>query len=122
MDGFTGTDTPHIGVFAGDEYDSNFLPARPVDMSADMYTLNIKPGQEATVKINVGNIEAGHTYSIMKNRDFDFIKILNDNTQNTELKPNSVIELKIMSEKVGKGVVLLRLDNGYSVPIVIYAK
>ena len=87
-----------------------------------MYTLNIKPGQEATVKINVGNIEAGHTYSIMKNRDFDFIKILNDNTQNTELKPNSVIELKIMSEKVGKGVVLLRLDNGYSVPIVIYAK
>ena len=122
VDGFTGTDTPHIGVFAGDEYDSNFLPARPVDMSADMYTLNIKPGQEATVKINVGNIEAGHTYSIMKNRDFDFIKILNDNTQNPELKPNSVIELKIMSEKVGKGVVLLRLDNGYSVPIVIYAK
>ena len=119
---FTATDKPHIGVFAGDEYDENFLPARPIDMSADMYTLNLKPGQEGTVKINVGNVEEGHTYSIMKNRDFDFIEILNEDKEAVALEPNSVIELKLKSNTTGKAAVLVRLDNGYSVPIMIYCE
>lgn len=119
---FTATDTPHMGAFVGDEYDENFLPARPIDMSADMYTLNLKPGEEGIVKINVGNVEAGHTYSIMKNRDFDFIEILNENKEDVALEPNSTIELKLKSNTAGKAVVLIRLDNGYSVPVVIYCK
>lgn len=122
VDGFTATDTPHMGAFAGDEYDPNFLPARPIDMSADIYTLNLKPGVEGTVKINVGDVEAGHNYSIMKNRDFDFIEILNENKEDVALEPNSVIELKLKSHTAGRAVVLVRLDNGYSVPIVIYCE
>lgn len=122
VDGFTATDTPHMGVFAGDEYDENFLPARPIDMSANAYTLNIAPGEEATIKINVGNVEAGQTYSFVKNRDFDFIKILNEQTENLPLEAGSTIELKLKSEVAGKAVVLVKLDNGLSVPIAIYCK
>lgn len=117
---FTATDTPHMGAFAGDKYDANFLPARPIDMSADIYTLNLKPGEEGTVKITVGDVETGHTYSILKNRDFDFIEILNENKEAVALKPNSVIELKLKSHTAGRATVLVRLDNGYSVPVVIY--
>lgn len=119
---FTATDNPHMGAFAGDKYDKNFLPARPIDMSADIYTLNLKPGEEGTVKVNVGNVEAGHTYSIMKNRDFGFIEILNEDKEAVALEPNSVIELKIKANASGKATVLVRLDNGYSVPIVIYCE
>lgn len=122
VDGFTATETPHMGVFAGDEHDSNFLPARPIDMSADVYTLNIAPGEEATVKINVGNVEEGHTYSLVKNRDFDFIKLLSEKTENIALEANSTIEVKLKSDVAGKAVVMVRLDNGYSVPIVIYCE
>lgn len=120
--GFTATDTPNIGAFVGDEHDELFLPARPVDLSADVYQLNLKSGETATVKINVGDIKDVKTYNIVKNRDFEFLTILNEETENVELKPNSVVELKVKAETVGKGVVMFRLANGYSLPITVYCE
>ena len=120
--GFTNIDKPNIGPFVGDEYDSLFLPARPIDISSDVYVIKIKSGETGTANIKIGDIEDGHTYCLVKNRDFDFLTVENDEIENVALIPNSTIKINIKSETTGKGVVMLRLDNGYSVPIIIYCE
>lgn len=120
--GFTATENPNIGAFVGDKNDYNFIPGIPVDLSADTYSVFVKKGETKTVKIYVGDVETGRTYSFVKNRDYKFLRIDNEKTEGIELKPNSTVELTFTALEEGKGTILMRLDNGFAFPVIIYCE
>lgn len=108
---------------------TGFLPSRPIALSANRYRVELKNGEEAEVEVYVGDIENNLTYSILKNRDFDWIEITaQDGTEKAEAKSNSTIKFKLKADmskcgfEDGNGMVLVRLSNGFSLPIVVYAK
>ena len=74
----------------------------------------------------VGNIEEGHTYKIVKNKDYKWLSVLSE--QSGKLIPNSEIRVTLRADLDGhgygdgNGMVLLRLENGYSVPVTVYAE
>ncbi|MBP3360731.1 MAG: hypothetical protein J6N52_07765 [Clostridia bacterium] len=127
LGGFTDGDKVNIGAFANDKYDPLFLPARPVDMYADRYRINMIDGESAEVKIHFGDIGEGRTYSLMKNRDFDWLEFDGGVTEDIPIKPNSDVTVKIKTNLsvscrkygCGKGAFLVRLDNGYSIPVTV---
>ena len=120
--GFTATDNPNIGAFAGDKNDYNFLPGIPVDLSADTYSVSVKKGETKTVRIFVGDVEKGRTFSFVKNRDYKFLRIDNEKTEGIELVPNSTVELTFTALEEGRGTILMRLDNGFALPVIIYCE
>jgi len=126
IDNFTEIEKPDMGAYpSGDEKFQ--MPFRPVPMYADVSYIQMKDKEEKEVTIQIGDIGEGHTYSILKNRDFNWLDILSENgTDNVSLSPNSIVKFKIKGDlskcefKEGKGLVLFRLENGYSVPITVY--
>lgn len=124
LDNFAEYDKPDMGAYQSAAANTRQLPFRPVDMYAESIYERITDGEEREIVIHLGNIEEGHSYKILKNRDLDWLSIV---TEDEEMiaKPNSQIRFKIkgnLSETglaEGNGLVLFRLDNGFSVPVTV---
>ena len=77
------------------------------------------------MKIYVGDVEEGTGYSVVKNDENTWLEITEGETEGI-LKPNTVIELSIKadlskcSHSEGNGMIIFRLENGYSVPITVF--
>lgn len=103
-----------------------YLPNRPIDISADKTFFTLTDKKESTLVFRVGNIEEGHTYKIVKNKDYKWLSVLSE--QSGKLIPNSEIRVTLRADLDGhgygdgNGMVLLRLENGYSVPVTVYAE
>lgn len=103
----------------------NFLPYRPIHVWADTYRLNIKNGEEATVTFHIGDVPIGQKYTIVKNKDYTWLEIVSPTAG--EMNPNTEITVKIKADMTGyeyadgNGMLLLRTEEGYSVPITVYA-
>lgn len=126
---FNEVEKPGMGAYGGHGGENMFMPFRPVDMYADCYYAKITDGIEREIKVHVGKIGEGRSYSLVKNRDFNWLEIISGNgTENIPLEEDSTITFKIKGDMSkckfteGKGMVLFRLDNGYSIPITVYCK
>ena len=123
-DGFTGS-APDMGAF--EIGGMKTLPYRPIDIYADKTHIELSSGEVQKIKLTVGNIEEGMGYSILKNKDYTWLEVVEGDTKGT-LTPNSTIEFSIradLSKSIyteGNGLVLIRLDNGYSVPVTVYCE
>lgn len=107
-----------------------FLPARPVDMSASHYQVNLSSSKtEETVTVRLGEIGEGRRFRLRTNEYYNWLTVTTaDGAAEGEAAPNSAIELKVTADpgKIaagfvkGNGCFLFRLDNGYSIPITVY--
>ena len=116
-DDFTES-SPDIGAY---EYkkDDYFLPFRPINMTADKYFVT----GNSTITIKTGNIET---------IDFD-VKIVDaikwlkvtPSTKTFEANKTYKFDIKIDKSKMTRGeeqtVILIKLKNGYSIPITVKA-
>jgi len=128
LDGFSEhyvTDgMPDIGAFEkGNAF--KMLPNRPIDMWADKYRVDIADGGSATITFHVGDVPQGQKYKLDKNKDYTWLEILSPVTG--ELIPNSYITVNIKVNLLdyefdeGNGMIMLRTEDGLSVPVTVYA-
>lgn len=127
LDGFSEhyvTDgKPDIGAFEKDN-SLKMLPNRPIDMWADKYRVDIATGKEAEITFYIGDVPEGKKYKLDKNKDYTWFEILSPITG--ELKPNSTITVKIKVDLTGyefhegNGMLMLRTEDGFSVPVTVF--
>ena len=124
---FSKSDKPSMGAFSENDM-GYFKPARPVDMQADKYTLNLTPAfPTATVTFTVGDVEP-QRFDLRKNSAFDWIDLkLEDGTTSGTIEPNTsyTVTVTVDPTKIdymkGNGGFTFRLKNGFSVPVLVYS-
>ncbi|MBP3360734.1 MAG: right-handed parallel beta-helix repeat-containing protein [Clostridia bacterium] len=120
IDNFLEDTSPNIGAM---QESDRYMPLRPIDMKADVYHAQMQSGGEVTVTVTLGNIGDGRSYTLHKSKDMNWLEIV-DGT-GAEAVPNSEVKLRLRAnlpggaENTAEGVVLFRLDNGYSIPISV---
>ena len=100
---------------------STLMPARPVDMEASQYHLDLIPGKPETITITLHTIGGSHKYMVYKSNDMSWLSV--DNTAGT-VSDNTTVSIRLTAgeNKVNKGAILFRLDNGFSIPVTIKVK
>jgi hypothetical protein len=112
---------PSMGAF---EYGaaSTLFPMRPIDMQADKYFVVLKTGRPQQISITVGN-EKSSGYRIRMNDDMnDWLQV---DVSDTAVRPHTGIVLTLKATGrvpyARNGMLFLRLDNGYSIPVTVMA-
>lgn len=127
-DGYMVGNAPDMGAY---EYGGNisFYPVRPIEISADKYKVIIEDGKSAELEIYIGDIENGLKYNILKSPDLEWLEIISEvPLENVDVLKNTTIKLTLRADlskchfEDGNGAIVFRLSNGYSLPIVVYAK
>lgn len=99
---------------------SSLIPVRPINVEAEKYLIRMNPNGSAVVKLTVGQLEKSMPYTVYKNRDMDWLTI---ERSTGVANPNSVVEIRLTTSSVNagvlKGIVIVRFENGYSVPVSI---
>lgn len=130
-DGYEGN-APDIGALEYNGNSDESILKRNVDITADKYTLFVKNGErenEITLKIGSG-IKEGTKYSIKINELDEWYSAENEEgTTEGELKPGTELKIKVKTDtsknknsspNFANGCILIRLENGLSVPITVY--
>lgn len=122
-DGYVTDGKTDIGAFERGS-DRRAMPYRPVDMWADTYFAQIKHGEERSFTVHIGDVE-DIGYSVVKNTDYGWLEILTPIEGTTSKNGDITVTIKANLDNCeyveGNGMVLFRLDNGYSVPVTVYA-
>ena len=120
---YTGS-TADMGVFETDG-DLKFLPYRPCDFSANVYSVELNDKEEFEVSVKIGDIKDAKSFRIVKNKDFDWIELpdgaqeLQPLTLNSEYKFKIKVNIGDTERSRRNGMVLFMLDNGYAIPITV---
>jgi Right handed beta helix region len=126
IDNFTSGEKIDIGAFQQGE--KLILPYRPIPVSLNKYQLNFSPenSKAQTVTATIGGKNFSSEYKIRKNNVFKWFTVTPASGKLISGKKiNFTVKLKpeLMKERsIYKGVFLIRLKNGYSRPVSIYAK
>ena len=104
---------------------SSLIPIRPIDMIADKYFIRLTPGGSAQkIMLYAGEHAPEMPFSIRKSDDMTWLSV----SANTEtITPNLEIELTLSASSVQTdyrkvGMIIVRLENGLSVPITVFAE
>lgn len=104
---------------------SSLIPIRPLDMIADKYSVKLSPGGE-TLKIMLyaGDDAPNSSFTIRKSEDMQWLSV---SANSTEICPNSEIELSLSASSASTtyrktGAIIVRLENGLSIPITVSAE
>lgn len=124
LNNFTETysgSAPDMGAFERNSGVS-FIPYRPLNISADKYLITLREGEEKEITFTSDETERTHTYKILKNNNCKWLNITNDSgVLNSGM--SVTVKLSADAQKCGtisgNGVILFKLDNGYSVPISV---
>jgi hypothetical protein len=111
---------PDLGAFQLGA--SSLTPARPIAIEADKYFLLLTVGQPQVITVKTGDIAGRYTYTICKN---DKMEWLDTDRPSGEMTANSELKIKFVakpSEVIQNGVVIIRMDNGFSIPITVKVK
>ena len=126
IDNFTGRGKVDIGAFQQGE--NLILPYRPIPVSLDKYQLNFSStnSKAQTVRADIGGKNFSSEYRIRKNKVFRWFTVTPASGKlNSGEKIIFTVKLNpefMKKRSIYKGVFLLRLKNGYSRPVSIYAK
>ena len=113
-------------------FDSDLiLPVRPIPVSLDRYQLEFSPAKWSTasaqpVTASVGGIDFSSGYRIAQNAAFDWFRVSpHSGTLESGQKTIFTVTLipeKMQSRRIFRGAFLVRLADGYSRPVMIYAE
>lgn len=128
-DEYSGS-APDIGAFETDGNNEQSVLKRPIDITSDKYSVFVSKGLHSeTVTFKIGNIEKPLQYEIKVNELEKWYSAQNENgTLSGTVEPNSELKITVTSDtdkntfETLTGCVLLRLENGYSIPVTIYGK
>lgn len=126
IDNFTGCGKVDIGAFQQEE--NLILPYRSIPVSLDKYQLNFSSSNSKAqiVLASIGGKNFSSEYRIRKNKVFKWFTVTPASGRlNSGEKVNFTVKLnpEFMKERsIYRGVFLIRLKNGYSRPVSIYAK
>lgn len=104
---------------------SSLIPIRPLDMIAEKYYIKLKPGgSPEKLMLYAGENVEEMPFSVRQSGDMSWLTV--SSNVNT-VRPNSEIELTLSAsaEPVGYnkiGMIIVRLQNGLSVPITVLAE
>lgn len=124
LDNFCEEVKPNMGVYSKNDITS-FMPYRPVDMQADSYRLTLSDGRARTVTVTFGEAIEGECFKILSDNAW-----ISTNLSGGTVTPGKTVSFTIKADfsKSGTsaaygdekyGMVLVRLNNGYSIPISI---
>lgn len=124
LDNFNDTAKPDMGVYGAGDNDS-FMPLRPVDIKADKYHMDLSDNSPQTITIKIGAVTDAKNFKILTDN-----KWLTTNMSNGSIIPDTSVTFTVRADKskismnseLGNekyGMILFRLDNGYSIPISI---
>ncbi|GHU67723.1 hypothetical protein FACS189413_03040 [Bacteroidia bacterium] len=111
---------PDMGAF--EQGVSSLLPIRPVDISSDKYCVYLKEGVSETITLTIGKIGKNTSFQIRKSADMDW---LNVEIESNKLQPDTQVKLilnAVKTEKRQAGMMLVRLENGLSVPVTVFVE
>lgn len=117
-DGYKGK-APDMGAF---EYGSpeRLFPRRPVDMTADRYLVRLSGKKTETITVKIGNIESCSFFVRMSEDMKPWLDVF---PSAGKINSGDVVTLtlKVTGDVRYKknGMILFRLDNGFSIPITI---
>lgn len=113
-------------------YDSDLiLPVRPIPVSLDRYQLEFSPSENSnggtqSVTATVGGTGFSSEYRIAQNAAFDWFRVSPDcgTLESGENRTFTVtlIPEKMQNRRIFRGVFLVRLADGYSRPVTVYAE
>lgn len=123
-------ESPDKGAFQSG--DDQVLPCRPIPVYLDKYQINFKfdfskdvTSQTITAKVK-GDAKFSEAFEIRKNNAFDWFSVepsqgilTADETMHFTI---SINKDKINRPGLYKGLFLIKLENGYSRPVTVYAK
>lgn len=124
--GFLGAN-PDQGAIEGPS--AKLFPVRPIAITADRYRIALTAtaggaSGMGTVNLAVGNIGSPIAYTIKKNTSAPWINVSPASgtlSSNTNLTLTVSVNTANLTAGVRRGVFLVRLANGYSVPVVFEA-
>jgi parallel beta helix pectate lyase-like protein len=131
IDNFTEVGYP-VSIGAIPQYTDNFiLPYRPIPVALDKYQLNfaVEKGRSSGKQIviaKVGGKDFSADYRIRQNNVFNWFSVTPASGKLVSGK-KTIFTVKLnpdmMKERINyRGLFLIRLKNGYSRPVTIYAK
>ncbi|MBR1878230.1 MAG: hypothetical protein IJ814_04395 [Paludibacteraceae bacterium] len=119
LPGFSSTQHPTAGAFEIGA--SSLTPQRPVDLEADKYCVTMVDDREYRITVRVGQTGC-EKYTIRMAEDMQ--PWLDVTTGTQRLADNSELTVTLKKKPADvpywrNGVVFIRLDNGYSIPITV---
>ena len=115
---FGGGSKSDIGAFANCN-ENEFLPMRPAGIYADKYRVNVNDGEKAVITVTVDGISENIGYSILTDNSW----IKPEETEGSAIN-GSTFDVSFTAKLSDadtdtNGMLLIRLDNGYSIPITV---
>ena len=118
---------PDQGAF--EEGTNKLFPNRPINITANRYRVALTAtvggsSSTSTVTLTIGNIGSPVAYSVKKNAAAGWINVTPTSgtlTSNTTLTLTASVNTSGLAAGTRKGAFLIRLANGYSVPVVVEA-
>lgn len=110
---------PSMGALMPDA--STLMPMRPLHVEADKYIVELQTAEVATVTLTVGNQETSGYDICMADDMKNWLTVTADSPV---MVPDSTITLSFVASPAPykrNGIVFVRLDNGLSVPITVFA-
>lgn len=115
---------PNLGAFQDDDIES--LPFRPVPFNTDKMELRLTPGKTTeTFTVKVKGDDFRSQFKTRKNRDFDWFDVSpGEGVLESGKELEFTVSLdpdKMPKANLYRGMLLVRLPNGYSRPVSVYA-
>jgi hypothetical protein len=102
------------------------LPYRPIPVRLDKNQLNFtRPGQSETIRVSITGKDLDTGFRVMKNQTSDWLKVTPQSGRFVSgMRTDFTVTLDPSKVSPGdnKAVFLIRLDNGFSRPVTVYAR
>ena len=113
---------PDMGAF--ERGASSLFPIRPLPIEADKYFVQLKPGASETLTLTIGDLRQREKYTVHKCEDMSWLSVA---PAKGEISPDSKTTISLealdMATKYKKkGMIIIRLENGLSVPVTVFCE
>jgi len=115
---------PGLGLFSSDPGISGDIPCRPTPLALDRKFIDFAALERKTASVTL-SLSGGsaRSFRILKNPAFDFFSV---SPQEGRLEPGQTLKLDIRLLKTDKplrykGAFIVKLDDGFSRPVIVYA-
>lgn len=116
----TGFSNGNVDMGAIPYGSTSLVPQRPLPVEVDKYSLKINPEGSAEILIKGNGLAGDLDFCVTKNVDMDWLTIENNVTGTLNLETPCTIKLIAQTNEQPSGVIFIRFENGYSIPISIY--
>lgn len=110
-----------LGAYAG-LGENEFFPNRPADMYADRYNVVLNDKESQRINVHFGATGAGAFKLLSDNEWIKIENISGSGAENCDISFDLSLDMSKAEEGEKNGMLILRLDNGWSIPITVQNK